>query len=307
MQTALELQTKAKGDDAGGGGGDEGNEGNEELTNASRRTPLPPPVKRYRFQDLPIAIENPQGSLRLWTEAGPNSKVIGSTKMLHDYGFIEGHLSGDDEELDCYVGPDEAAPNVYVVHQGLAPDFKKHDEDKVFLGFPSADAARAAYVAHRNDGDRALRGMSCIPLDVFRKRLKTRSATSTGKIRATALVTPEERERRRFDTVVALTRLAQAGGTRRVALRNGRRPRETYTDGLTSNARQLAARALAVDVSAVKEVIDQLEPGPGWPERLKTKLLTRFRGMKPEQFALVMQKARLMAHMAGRVSAIEEV
>jgi hypothetical protein len=46
-------------------------------------------AKRYLFQGLPIAVENPAGSIRTWSDA--DGKQTGQTLMLHDYGFIEGH------------------------------------------------------------------------------------------------------------------------------------------------------------------------------------------------------------------------
>src|SRR6185369_861182 len=45
--------------------------------------------KRYEFQGLPIAVENPQGSIRKWHD--PEGKETGKTEMFADYGFIDGH------------------------------------------------------------------------------------------------------------------------------------------------------------------------------------------------------------------------
>lgn len=101
--------------------------------------------------------------------------------MKHDYGFIDGHVGADDDELDCYLGPDESAPFVYVVHQMKAPDYKRFDEDKIFLGFGSEADAKAAYLAHRNDGDKAYGGQTAIRFEDFSAKLKRR--TGTGKIR----------------------------------------------------------------------------------------------------------------------------
>src|ERR1035437_9330358 len=82
---------------------------------------------RYTFQGLPIAVENEKGSTRKWhDEAGKES---GSTKMNHDYGYIEDCLGSDDEPVDVYVGPDEDAEMVYVIHQNKAPDFTEYDEE----------------------------------------------------------------------------------------------------------------------------------------------------------------------------------
>lgn len=273
--------------------------GDAALTTTAR-IPLPGPVKRYRFQGLPIAVENMAGSLRQWRDPGPNGGTIGATTMLYDYGFIEGHLSGDDEELDCYVGPDAAADHVYVVHQLLAPDFKKQDEDKVMLGFAGADAAKAAYLAHRDSAD-AFGGMSVIPLDVFKGKLKRR--TGTGKIRASALLAEHQ------DTVDALLAFSRrATRDREVALKAtrspaGQRRAKLYGDAVADRAKALAARALAVDLVAIK---DQIDAAQDWDD-LRRRILTAYKSMDPKKLASVVAKARIMAGLGGQVSALKDV
>lgn len=134
---------------------------------------------RRAFAGLNVVVENPAGSTREWHDrAGRES---GSTVMQHDYGFLDGHVGADGDEVDCYLGPDEAAPFAYVIHQQRAPDFKTFDEDKVMLGFASEADAKAAYLAHRNDGERAYGGMTAIPIERFKAKLQRR--TGDGKIR----------------------------------------------------------------------------------------------------------------------------
>ena len=106
-------------------------------------------VGALQFQGLQIAVENPKGSTRRWT--GPDGKK-GSTKMLYPYGYIEGTRGQDDEEVDCYVGPDPRAPTVYVVHQ-QNPQTKQYDETKCMLGFRSQPDAEKAYRHHYNRPD----------------------------------------------------------------------------------------------------------------------------------------------------------
>jgi hypothetical protein len=96
------------------------------------------------FQGLPVSIENAKGSVRKWYD--PHNKQEGETKMRHAYGYIRGTKGTDGDHVDCYIGPDKNAKQAFVVHQMKAPDFKKFDEDKVMLGFPSAEAARSAYM-----------------------------------------------------------------------------------------------------------------------------------------------------------------
>lgn len=136
-------------------------------------------MKRRTFAGLPVVVENEAGSTRQWHDR--DGRESGSVVMRFDYGFIEGQVGSDGDEVDCYLGPDEGARFVYVVHQLKAPEFERHDEDKVMLGFASESDAKVAFLAHRNDGERAYGGMSVIPLESFVTKLERR--TGTGKIR----------------------------------------------------------------------------------------------------------------------------
>lgn len=139
-------------------------------------------MRRLDWHGLPIVVENEPGSRRAWSG--------GETVMRYPYGYFAEHQGSDGDELDCYIGPDTDASSVYVVHQLLAPDFKRHDEDKVMLDFASADLARAAYLQHRDDGDRAMGGMTEMPVDRFLAKLRRR--TGDGKIRHSVITfTPE--------------------------------------------------------------------------------------------------------------------
>lgn len=253
---------------------------------AALRAAVPAAYPRRTFAGLPVAIENAAGTTRVWRDSGPGGQTIGSTKMLHDYGFIEGVVGSDDEEMDVYLGPDENAPDVHVVHQLRGPEFKAHDEDKVMLGFPSADAARAAYVAHRNDGDRAVGGMSTIPIDRFKAKLRRR--TGTGKVRATAADMA-----RTTDALVALTSRARAA----IALRAGK---TESPDRITEAAVRLASRGMASYVTGVRGLMDGLADHPDPFPELKRRLTAYYRKSDPSRLADVVARARIMAQLAGR-------
>jgi len=242
-------------------------------------------VNRYQFAGLPIAVENARGSTRHWTDAEGNE--TGATHMLHDYGFIEGVMGSDGEEVDCYIGPTEDAPDVHVVHQLRAPDFKVHDEDKTMIGFPDAASAKEAHLAHRNDGDRSFGGMSTIPLDRFKAKLQRR--TGTGKIRASAPTDP---------TFTAIMKMVDSGAT--AALRaKGKTPRD-YPTTLAQKAVRLGAAALAADLHAVlKEDIADCTSFPDLEKRLLARYPTK---MDPTEFAKIIQRCRLMGNMSGRLA-----
>lgn len=140
-------------------------------------------TQRYEFSGLAIAVENLEGTTRAWHDEDGNER--GTTLMQFDYGFLESHMGADGEEIDVYIGPNEDAPFVHIVHQLKAPKYESYDEDKVFIGFDSADAARAAYVAHRSDGDQAIKAMTSVSLADFKAKLKKRKGG--GMIHAKAI------------------------------------------------------------------------------------------------------------------------
>jgi phage gp29-like protein len=240
------------------------------------------PVTRYQFQGLPIAVENPAGSIRLWTD--DQGKNIGATKMHHDYGYIEGHVGADAEELDAYVGPDEDAPDVHVVRQLATPDYKAHDEDKIMLGFRDAGAAKAAFLAHRNDGEKSFGGMSTIPMDAFKAKLQRR--TGTGAIRASVDLSAAAMR----EEVVALS----ASVPNRTSA--GKRRASRYMSALTAKATKRGAAAMSVDLALLKGAVDSATT----PAELRAKLIDIAKGQDPARLAAIIQKSRILANLAGR-------
>lgn len=127
----------------------------------------PAPTTR-RVSGFDCVIENPAGSRREWVD-GDGTR--GSTLMRWDYGYIAGARGADGEDVDVYIGPDASPEWVFVIHQMCkATNFTTYDEDKVMLGWPTADAARAAY-AQQYDDARFFGGMSMLSLDAFAAKL----------------------------------------------------------------------------------------------------------------------------------------
>jgi hypothetical protein len=73
--------------------------------------------------------------------------------MKSPYGYVRGtkKLGRDGDELDVFLGPDKLAKNAYVIMIKKAPDFKKDDEQKVMLGFNSAEEAKQEFMKHFDD------------------------------------------------------------------------------------------------------------------------------------------------------------
>jgi len=95
------------------------------------------------FQGLPLAIENPRGSVR----EGKGWRNI----MAHHYGYLPRTSGADGEGLDVFVGPELDSELVTVVNQ-VDPRTRKFDEHKIMLGFSSEDEARRGYLASYEPG-----------------------------------------------------------------------------------------------------------------------------------------------------------
>jgi hypothetical protein len=123
---------------------------------------------RIEFQGFKISVENKKGSIRKWHD--PHGKENGETKMHFTYGYIRGTKGTDGDHVDVYIGDNEDADTVYVVHQMKKPDFKKYDEDKVMMGFGTAKEAKAAYVKQYDD-PKFFGSMTPMSIEEFRTKV----------------------------------------------------------------------------------------------------------------------------------------
>lgn len=102
------------------------------------------------YQGIPIAIENKEGSVRRW---GDVNGEHGETKMVGvSYGYAQGTLGADEDEIDVFVGPDPRAGMVYVVHQ-QNPATGIYDEMKAFLGCSSVEQAKKLFMLHYDSSE----------------------------------------------------------------------------------------------------------------------------------------------------------
>lgn len=99
---------------------------------------------RIKFQGMDISIENKKGSYRKGKDKNGHEWKI---KMKYSYGYARKTEGKDGDKLDVYVGDNENAKFVYVIHQN-DPDSGQYDEDKCMLGFNSKEEAKKAYLAH---------------------------------------------------------------------------------------------------------------------------------------------------------------
>lgn len=132
----------------------------------------------YKLQDkiswhgLKIGIENKKGSYRRGKDADGKPW---ETYMNFDYGRIGGSKAVDNEGVDIYLGPDDTAERVYVVHQ--QDPFKKcYDEDKAMCNFPSKESAIEGYLSQYDRPD-FLGPVSEFTIPEFKIALKEKRGT----------------------------------------------------------------------------------------------------------------------------------
>jgi DNA-directed RNA polymerase subunit RPC12/RpoP len=129
--------------------------------------------KKTRVHGFNVTIEHPKGTKRILHD--DNGKQVYSVHMHHSYGYFNNTTGRDGDEVDCFVGPIKNTKEVYIVHmldKGPVPD-QREDEDKCMIGFPSADAAKTAFLLHYPDTFYG--GMTALPVDVFKKKMKQAS------------------------------------------------------------------------------------------------------------------------------------
>lgn len=127
-----------------------------------------PPLDFITFQGLRIAIETKEGTERHWKNSNGET---GTTLMMGaSYGFIQGSSGLDGEEVDCFVGTDENAENVYIIDQ-KDPNTGLYDEQKCMIGFDNERSAINVYRANYDYLDGYLCNVQGLALDAFKRWL----------------------------------------------------------------------------------------------------------------------------------------
>lgn len=120
-----------------------------------------------------VSIEHPKGSMRVLKDN--TGKVVYKKHMYAHYGFINNTKGRDGDDVDCFIGPLKNASEVFIVHMkdmGPVPA-QREDEDKCFIGYPSADAAKQAFLMHYPKN--FYESMTAMPLETFKRKMKRAS------------------------------------------------------------------------------------------------------------------------------------
>jgi len=121
---------------------------------------------RTKINGLDISIENKKGSVRSGTDKDGREW---KTKMHYPYGYIKGTIGKDKQHLDAYIGNNKNSDVVYIVHQN-DPVSRQYDEDKVMVGFNSADEAKKAYM-NQYDRPGFFGSMTEMGMDEFKEKI----------------------------------------------------------------------------------------------------------------------------------------
>lgn len=133
---------------------------------------------RTEVQGLSIAIENKPGSKR----SGKNDDgSTWETTFKSPYGYIEGTLGADGEEIDAYVGPDKDSTQVFIVHQRKSNG--SHDEDTVMLGYANKGDAKTDIMRHYEDTS-LIGGIDQMSIEDFKAKLDKADGKAIAKIAA---------------------------------------------------------------------------------------------------------------------------
>lgn len=121
----------------------------ETLKSALSQKERYPKIGGITIAGLPLAIENPEHSTR---EGIDPDGTPWQTTMRDHYGYIEGVIGHDGDELDMFLKPGTPADwagNIYVIEQ-TSPQ-GEYDEDKCMIGYDSEDEAKDAYMSNYSD------------------------------------------------------------------------------------------------------------------------------------------------------------
>ncbi len=138
---------------------------------------------RTEFQGLNISIENRKGSTRRGVDKDGHEW---ESYMYHPYGYIRMSEGTDGDHVDCYLGEDEKADHVYIVHQNN-PKTGEYDEDKVMLGFASAEEAKQAYLK-QYDRPEFFGSMDEVSMEKFKDMLQEKKGLKLKKALQVLLV-----------------------------------------------------------------------------------------------------------------------
>lgn len=134
------------------------------------------------YQGIPISIENKKGSVRKWKDSEGNT---GEVRFSVGYGYIDNTLGTDQDAIDCFIGTDPRAANVYIIEQ-KNPHTGAYDEQKCMIGFSNQRQAELVYRSHYDFPESFFLYTTPMPVDQFKRWIKI-TETKPGEMMAKGL------------------------------------------------------------------------------------------------------------------------
>jgi phage-related protein (TIGR01555 family) len=123
-------------------------------------------LPKLRLDGLNIVIENPRGTVR---EGMNMDGSEWSVEMPDHYGFIKGFDGADGDEVDCFIGKNVRAKDVYVIAQNDSEG--EFDEYKCMIGYDSEGQAVEAYHAAHDENFKGFDSCRTMSMDDFKNWL----------------------------------------------------------------------------------------------------------------------------------------
>jgi phage-related protein (TIGR01555 family) len=98
-------------------------------------------MPKLRWNGLNLFIENPRGTVRVGTDITGKEWA---QEMPDHYGFIKGYEGADEQDVDCFIGPNLRSDTIFVIVQ-KCPETGEFDEYKCMIGYDNPDHACAVY------------------------------------------------------------------------------------------------------------------------------------------------------------------
>lgn len=124
----------------------------------------------FKLLGLNICIENPEGSLRAGIDE--NGESWSNTLTAH-YGYIDGTMGIDGDEIDCFVKPgidDTFDGHIYIIDQ--INEDGELDEHKVIIGAEDRAEAKQIYLSNYAEDWQGLGKIHAVTLSSFKKMLE---------------------------------------------------------------------------------------------------------------------------------------
>jgi Inorganic Pyrophosphatase len=98
-------------------------------------------MPKLRWNGFNLFIENPRGTVRIGQDITGKEWA---SEMPDHYGFVKGYMGADEQDVDCFIGPNLRSDKIFVIVQ-RCPETGEFDEYKCMIGYDDPGQACAVY------------------------------------------------------------------------------------------------------------------------------------------------------------------